>query len=704
MKKITLTLILIFSLTFGTKAQNNWKFITSKEIIASVVSDKYTWILHKQLLVQVNNITQVAKEFRLPIEMDGYNTMQAVNESLIIVINTKIFHFENGIWTELYSNVDLFAQHSAVNKSTNQIVLIDGLYDKIFLIKDKSIKTFNFSGKYELGTLVSIRNSNSIFFTDSKTGPSKLVEIDSNGTTKSYLVKNKIGTEISSIESMNFIQNKLFFYSNKLGLNSVDYSTLDTAVQNIIPLNKLKSIEYRSFDFDKNNNLILFSWANATKNIYYLSNFSGSILDSAKSPVDFGGLLNYCGVTNSNKLLFIYISNKIYKIDQFDLTNFYEYKHAYEGDEINYSDKNTFISGNRMYELKNEIVINEALDSIQNQNLNLAVVKIINNKKYLIGNYNGKVKLSTKTVNEYQKIVAEIPIWSPSEVKDLIVDAQEQVYLLTSTNILVYKSDKTWDTLVCKASNNISSLNSFCIDKRGTIWIATNKGIASIINNEIALEGKLNIRFNTINIIYAPTNDYLIFNLINSVEERLYIHDLTTNQSQTFKTINYIDKMVVNNKAELFTLRRGYSLNKFDLNIMNWDSTFNNNIIGTAFENRIYQFSIDENNFIYLFKREGILNSTIYIYNEDGFLSSIENQNNRINLNISLYPNPFTDVLNIETKELLNTYSIINTEGKEIQKGTIINNKVPTNCLPSGTYFIRFTNHKGSISKKIIKF
>jgi Secretion system C-terminal sorting domain len=702
MKKITLSLFLICSLAFGIKAQNNWKRINNNSIIASVVSDQYTWALLPGTLAQISNSNNKIKSWDFNYINGTYFTMQAYGEGLVIVLDDEILHFENGIWTSLYKNsgVMLFSI-SCINKTTGLIAILDDMKDRIFLVKNKSIKVINFSGVYELGRLISIRNDNSILFNDLKQASDQIIEIDSNGIAKSILDNSKLNTNLAFIESIECNQNKLFFYSTNNGLNIVNFTAAEPTVQNISSVAYLRSKGYSSFNFDKTNSIKIFTESNSSRMICYTMSLNGIIIDSIKAPTGYSFSFRYAGVTENNKLIFKYIRDRLYIIDAFDWTNLYKYKHDYDGDMIEFSDLNTFITSERLFEYNNDIVKNIELDSLLKINIRLKVVKKINYKSYLIGDENGKLELYIK--NENRIMVARIPISSSIEIKDLIVDAQEQVYLLTPNNILIYKIDKTWDTIDCNVSYNISSLNSFCIDKSGTIWIATNKGIASIINNEIALEDKLNIRFNTINIIYNQTKDYLIFNLINTVEERLYIHNLTSNQSQSFKTINYINKMIVNNKAELFTLRRNYGLTKFDLNIMKWDTSFNNNIIGTPFENKIYDFSLDDENRIYLFKG-GISNYYyIYIYNEDGFLSAIKNLDNKVKINLNLFPIPFSDIINIDTKEILNSYSILNNEGKELQSGLITNNKIDTHRLPTGSYFIMFYGARGTISKKIIK-
>jgi hypothetical protein len=697
MKKISLTLIIIFLFLFSIKAQNNWKYIPSNIILESVVSNEYTWILHEGLLVQVSNSTQSVKTFKTPFESSVNYSLQAINEQLIIVNNDQIFHLENGIWTVLLNSPHPLGFSSNVYKSTGQIVVLDKIGHKIYLIKDKNIKTLQLSINYELGDHLSIRNSNSIFFADLSTSLGKLIEIDSNGIEKSYLDKTKIGIGITSIEKLDFNENKLIIYSAESGLIRVNYDQIDTTLQSIYPLNNLNLIEFSSFEFDNNNNILLISEALNTSNIYYLISTTGILLDSAKSPANNGLMLTFSGVTSTNKYIFTYLYNSLYTIDPFGWYEFYQFEHEFSGGSIWSSTDNTFITDLRYYEYVNEKVIKVEYDSIQNMNLRFYYVKKHNNTNYIIGTNNTSMNLYSKLENEHIKLISQIPDFLTYPIKNLIIDSLNQVYILSSDQLIVYKANNTWDTIASKTSNNITNYNSMCIDNSGTIWIATNAGIARIINNEISLEDRLNIRLKTKNIIFSSPNNSLIFNSINSTEEKLYVYDLRTNQTQSFNTINQIDKMIVNKKGELYTLYKNDGLCKFNLNSMNWDTNFNNSKIGTPFESNVYDFNIDQENRIYLFRRLMNASSHIYIYNEDSTIKNIDNND------VNLYPNPFSDVINIATNEIFYSFSIINNEGKEIQSGLITNNKIHTHRLPMGTYFIKFYGTKGTITKKIIK-
>lgn len=73
---------------------------------------------------------------------------------------------------------------------------------------------------------------------------------------------------------------------------------------------------------------------------------------------------------------------------------------------------------------------------------------------------------------------------------------------------------------------------------------------------------------------------------------------------------------------------------------------------------------------------------------------------------ITLYPNPTTDFLHIETQENIKTWSIYDTKGKLLQQAKIVPQKkatIPIHNLPSNTYLIKCETTKGIITKQFHK-
>ncbi|MEG0916053.1 MAG: T9SS type A sorting domain-containing protein [Myroides sp.] len=74
-------------------------------------------------------------------------------------------------------------------------------------------------------------------------------------------------------------------------------------------------------------------------------------------------------------------------------------------------------------------------------------------------------------------------------------------------------------------------------------------------------------------------------------------------------------------------------------------------------------------------------------------------------LNVNVYPNPTTDIVNIETQETLHNYEMYNVLGQQIQKGMFgNNNQINLHGVVVGTYFIKVTTTQGSTATvKVIK-
>lgn len=74
-------------------------------------------------------------------------------------------------------------------------------------------------------------------------------------------------------------------------------------------------------------------------------------------------------------------------------------------------------------------------------------------------------------------------------------------------------------------------------------------------------------------------------------------------------------------------------------------------------------------------------------------------------LKVNMYPNPTSDILNIETSETLGNYIIYDVNGREIQKGLFGNNKqLNFKSINTGVYFVKVITTQGSSAiVKIIK-
>jgi hypothetical protein len=80
------------------------------------------------------------------------------------------------------------------------------------------------------------------------------------------------------------------------------------------------------------------------------------------------------------------------------------------------------------------------------------------------------------------------------------------------------------------------------------------------------------------------------------------------------------------------------------------------------------------------------------------------NNFSRENINLSIYPNPASDLLTIESEKTFKSLEIINMEGQQVYSKCSVTNFSEINLLnlPKGQYFIRLNYNDGVVTKKVI--
>jgi hypothetical protein len=75
------------------------------------------------------------------------------------------------------------------------------------------------------------------------------------------------------------------------------------------------------------------------------------------------------------------------------------------------------------------------------------------------------------------------------------------------------------------------------------------------------------------------------------------------------------------------------------------------------------------------------------------------------NINLEIFPNPTTDILNIRTNNIfeINNISIYDMSGKKLEANLDSNNSVKVDHLSSGTYILVVDTNKGSQTERFIK-
>ncbi len=72
-------------------------------------------------------------------------------------------------------------------------------------------------------------------------------------------------------------------------------------------------------------------------------------------------------------------------------------------------------------------------------------------------------------------------------------------------------------------------------------------------------------------------------------------------------------------------------------------------------------------------------------------------------LDVSIYPNPTTDFINIKSTSKIKSVSIVDISGKIVASKKVVDNKIDVRNLSIGTYIVNIETEKGTQSKKFIK-
>ncbi|WP_158276134.1 T9SS type A sorting domain-containing protein [Brumimicrobium oceani] len=77
---------------------------------------------------------------------------------------------------------------------------------------------------------------------------------------------------------------------------------------------------------------------------------------------------------------------------------------------------------------------------------------------------------------------------------------------------------------------------------------------------------------------------------------------------------------------------------------------------------------------------------------------------NKAEINLNVYPNPFNSIINLEGIEDGAKYSILYIDGRIAKSGTVVNQRIiDLDFLPKGSYLLQIESTKGKVVKKIFK-
>lgn len=130
-------------------------------------------------------------------------------------------------------------------------------------------------------------------------------------------------------------------------------------------------------------------------------------------------------------------------------------------------------------------------------------------------------------------------------------------------------------------------------------------------------------------------------------------------------------------------------------------------LYGDIYDDEFYDFDFtDDNGFICVgyetTNSSGQTDAYLVKTDENGEVTTNTNELTK-NTNISVYPNPTSDIINISSENKIESYKIISVDGKTIEENNLTSNQINVENLQEGTYLLKLKLADKVITKKFIK-
>ena len=318
-----------------------------------------------------------------------------------------------------------------------------------------------------------------------------------------------------------------------------------------------------------------------------------------------------------------------------------------------------------------------------------------NGSKWIGTPGDGVVEFDGTNWNLYNASNSGLP-WD--NVLTIIIDQNGCKWIGTSGGLAKFDNVNwtVYNTMNSGLPNNF--IKSLAIDDIGILWIGTN-------------EGGL-VKFDGVNwTIYNSSNSGLPYNNVKTIaidgsgmiwigiDLGVYFSGSLSTFDGTSWTTYYefpVSSIIID-ENDVKWLDSGWDLVKIDGTI--W-TTYN--VLNSGLPAGPTSLAIDEHGSKWI----GTYLGGLAVYNENGIPVTIEDKTLPIS-NISIFPNPASDVLNIELLSNVNIslVEIINMQGKVVfsQKMGYNKNSINVSCLPLGVYIVKVHSDKGITMNKFIK-
>jgi hypothetical protein len=274
-------------------------------------------------------------------------------------------------------------------------------------------------------------------------------------------------------------------------------------------------------------------------------------------------------------------------------------------------------------------------------------------------------------------------------IKDIILCNYGKVHVGNFDSVTVYNSNATIDTTL--TVNNVVIKSYY-----PNVWYGIEGEISETVNvvkqigNALIFGGTCSVS--------SWGNDVCISKYFNSVLQPLYLNDHLV-QEFSVNTIAYNggDKFTFGGE---FYIEIGFST--YGDNLATFDLVNNNAVAIAVLDKPVNSIAfINDDLYVGGDFQDNMGSAVNYL---GRITSTVGLSENKAEINLNVYPNPFNSIINLEGIEDGANYSILYIDGRVAKSGTVQNEKInELDFLPKGSYLLQLESMKGNIIRKIFK-
>ncbi len=723
MKKQLLILFIIFY-SINISAQNNWNISYYQSFTEISSHGNYTWTSDRSQVYKINNSNrQVEVIFDTLKNQSDIKCLISRNENAWFSFKNKnnryfIRHYKSdrtyleinpADLTNTGIDYHLECGLSTTNLDGSKAFFLNSTKKLIFYIRNNSVKQFELPlNNYSLLKYI---DDNTLIIKSNLNDYYEL--IDTNGVTKKKINLSTLGISVlsNSIIDVDVDESKnIFFAIKNIGVTKMNCNTPDTTISTFISYPTFGSVSggHKKIKYTADNNILIINGTVA--NIYNMSGIYQYNISNLQAEYSFYYGANFT-INNQHELItttgvdpILYSGNTW--VDLFERKNKLETSDLISTSSFGNNGTNIVGTYNKMYfRAKSNIktsVLNDPSPLVKTS-INASITDR-NGKVWFIKNNNLTELVDNETDIEHIPLPSSLSFTSSPSANLMDVTFDNKIQYLSGKKISNYNTNTAaWETYSIPSNSTITKLYTLANDNNNNTWVGTDKGIAKSVNANIELDANVNenrtiacVRYlkNINAIIYTTQYNYsnfIIFNLNTNTKT-------TYNFPSTFQSTLDITLITIDKNDHIWFTSNYSGVHRFNTQSFSFDLNFNssNSIMN---DDDIYLIAVDnENNKMFFTKKTKVC----YYYNENNVALNT-NLIQAKHIDLSIYPNPTSGLLTIDSKENYNTYFIYNLLGRLLINGEIENNKIDISELNSGVYTLKLVGDKVESIRRIVK-